>query len=189
MSRRFLLAAAALVLSLPALVATAAETYSADPVHSSIVFRVKHLDVAYFWGRFSALSGTFAIDDASPEKSTLQFAAEVKSVDSGNPKRDEHLRSADFFNAAQFPTITFKSTAVKKAGDRYEVTGDFTMLGVTKSITVSIEKTGEAATKMGQRAGFETSFSLKRSDFGMTKLTDIVGDEVKLFISVEGVKK
>lgn len=186
--RRFIIAVAALVVGLPAL-ARAADTYTADPVHCSIIFRVRHLDVSWFWGRINSPTGSFTLDEAEPEKSTMQFALEIKDINTGNPKRDEHLRSPDFFNAAQFPTITFKSTAVKKAGDHYEVTGDLTLLGVTKSITVSVEKSGEGKTQAGQRAGIETSFTIKRSDFGMNKMVGAVGDEVKLFLSIEGEKK
>lgn len=189
MRKRFLIALAALAFCLPSF-AAAADNYEADPVHSSVVFRIKHVDVAYFWGRFNGIKGNFMLDAEKPENSALQFQVEVKAIDTGNAKRDEHLRSPDFFNAAQFPTISFKSTSVKKAGDRYEVTGDLTMLGVTKPLTVSLEKTGEADTKqMGHRMGFETTFTLKRSEWGMTKFMEMLGDEVKMVVSVEGQKK
>lgn len=189
MRNRFSIVLAFMTLGVVGL-AQAADTYTADPVHSSVVFRIKHMDVAHVWGRFNGLKGEFALDEGAPESSSLQFQVEAKNVDTGNAKRDEHLRSPDFFNAAQFPAITFKSTAVKKAGDRYEVTGDLTLLGVTKSITVSVDKTGQADTKqMGPRMGFETTFTIKRSDFGMNKMMGAVGDEVKLIVAVEGGKK
>ena len=119
MNRRLTFAAtltAALALSL-APIARAGETYKADPVHSSAVFRSHHANAGYVWGRFNDPAGTFTLDDADPTKSTFSGEIKADSVDTHNDKRDAHLKSPDFFNAKQFPTISFQSTAVKAVKD------------------------------------------------------------------------
>src|SRR5947209_2684638 len=104
--------------------ALAAETYTADTVHSSVLFRVKHMNVSYFHGRFDKLTGSFTLDTADPSKSKFDFTVDTESVDTADKKRDDHLRRADFFNAKQYPKITFKSTSVASAGnDALDVTG------------------------------------------------------------------
>lgn len=168
-----------------------ADTYKVDPVHSSVVFSIKHAGVTDFHGSFNEINGTVVFDAADPAKSSVELTVPVESVDSRHPKRDAHLKSPDFFNAAEFPAITFKSTKVEAAGaDTFKVTGDFTLLGVTKSITVDFKKGKEGKGMEGEtRGGGETRFTLKRSDYGMTFMPDVLGDEVSLVISVEGVKQ
>ena len=113
----------------------------------------------------------------------------TENVDTANEKRDAHLKSPDFFDAKQFPLITFKSTSVKADGDNFEVTGDLNLHGVTKQITVPLKKTGESDTgKMGYRTGWQAEVDLKRSDFGMTGMQGAIGDDVHLIISFEAVK-
>lgn len=187
--------ASALALSLGLLstpLAQAADTFKVDPVHSYVVFQIKHLDVGNNWGRANSPTGTFTIDDADASKSSISISVKADSIDTGNAARDTHLKGPDFFDAKQFPNITFKSTAVKKTGEKtYEVTGDFTLHGVTKPLTVTLTKVGEGdkgAQAGGVRAGYETSFTIKRTDFGMTGMTQAVGDEVKLTVSFEGTK-
>ncbi len=163
-----------------------ADTYKLDPVHSMIVFKVNHLGVSNTYGRFNGPTGTFVTDDG---KESFEASVATDNIDTGNPKRDQHLKSPDFFNSKQFPELTFKSTGVKKTGDNYEVTGDLTIHGVTKSVTVPLTKVGEANTPMGAREGFEGTFTLKRSDYGMTTMVGPVGDDVTLMINLEGVKE
>jgi polyisoprenoid-binding protein YceI len=168
---------------------TAAE-WSVDPVHSSVIFRAKHFNTAYFYGRFDDLHGTVNFDEASPGSSSLDLELKVDSVNTGSGKRNDHLKSPDFFNAAKFPTCTFKSKSFAKAGENtFDVAGDLTVHGVTKPITVKLEKTGQGSTQMGERIGFETVFTLKRSDFGITFMPDGIGDEIRLIISLEAQKK
>lgn len=169
----------------------AADTFKADNVHSSVIFRIKHLNVSYSYGRFNELSGMFTFDDAKPEQSKFEFEVKVDSVDTADAKRDAHLKKAELFDAATYPTITFKSTAVKKTGDNtYDVTGDLTLRGTTKPITVKLDRVGAGPDAWGgYRSGFETTFTIKRSDFGMTALKDGLGDEVRLLVSVEGVRQ
>lgn len=175
---------------LPLTTIQAAETFEIDPIHSSVVFKVRHLNVADFYGRFNEIKGTVSFDKDSPEKSSVIAEVPVESIDTHNDKRDQHLKSPDFFNAKQFPVISFKSTKVEKDGDDFKVTGDFTLHGVTKSVTVEFDKVGEGKGMQGElRAGGETEFKIKRSDFGMKFMPDAIGDEIEIKLSIEGVKK
>jgi polyisoprenoid-binding protein YceI len=170
----------------------AAETYKADPVHSTSVFRIKHANAAYFWGRFNDPMGTFTIDAADPTKSTFEVELTADKIDTNNDKRNAHLKSPDFFNAKQYPKITFKNTSVKKGqGDNMlDVTGDLTMHGVTKPITVQVELTGkgEFPPKV-QRAGVEANFVVKTGDFEIKGMPGALSDEVKVVVSLEGIKQ
>src|SRR5688500_4153946 len=187
--RRTFITALVIALSLGTF-AVAADTYKVDAEHAAVIFRVTHLNVGNAYGRFNDQTGTIVYDKADPSKSTFTFEVKTENVDTDNDKRDAHLNRADFFDAKQFPTITFKSTAVKDlGGDKLELTGDLNLHGVTKSITFPIKKTGEADTgKMGYRTGWEAEVDLKRSDYGMTGLQGPVGDDVHLVVSFEAVK-
>lgn len=167
----------------------AAETYDVDKSHSSILFRVKHLGVSYAYGRFNDFSGTVVVD-ADAAKCSVEIVAKTESVDSNDAKRDQHLKSPDFFNVKQFPALSFKSTKVAISGEKYEVTGDLTMKGVTKPLTVVLDRVGSGKDPWGgYRTGFEGTFTVKRSDFGMNYMPDGIGDEVKILISIEGIRK
>ena len=123
--------------------AYAAETYKLDPAHTSIVFRVKHLGVSYVFGRFNGPTGSFVFDESSPSKNAIEMQAETKNIDTAVEKRDTHLKSPDFFNAGEYPLVSFKSKSVKKSGETaYEVSGDLTLLGKTRPITVEVHATG-----------------------------------------------
>lgn len=165
-----------------------AEQFKVDRVHSSVVFRVKHMGVSYFYGRFNDVGGSFAFDDADETKCSFDIEVKTESVDTHNEKRDNHLKSPDFFNAKQYPTIRFKSSAVKKTGDNtFEVSGELTLLGQTKPLTVTVERVGMGKGRGGgSLCGFETTFTIKRSDFGMTYGLEGVSDEVRLTVSLEG---
>jgi polyisoprenoid-binding protein YceI len=171
--------------------AAAAETYQLDPEHTSVVFRVKHLGVAYVYGRFNGPGGTFVFDEKSPAKSSIAIQVDAKNVDTAVEVRDKHLKSPDFFDAGDNPVIKFQSRSVKKSGqDSYEVSGDLTLLGKTRPITVTARQTGHAKDPWGNfRLGFETSFTIKRSDFGMDFMMGVAGDDVLLTVSVEGVRQ
>ena len=171
--------------------AVAADTYKLDPAHTSVVFRVKHLDVANVYGRFNGPNGSFVFDGASPADSSIEMQVNAQNVDTAVEKRDNHLRSPDFFNAAEYPVIHFKSSEVKKAGSNsYEISGDLTLLGKTRPITVKARQTGEGKDPWGNyRCGFMTSFTVKRSEFGMNFMMGGVGDDVLLTVSVEGIRQ
>jgi polyisoprenoid-binding protein YceI len=167
-----------------------ADTYSIDPVHSSLLFRIKHLNVSYVYGRINGVEGTVNVDEADPAKTSFDVSVKVANVDTGNKNRDNHLKTPEFFNAAEFPTINFKSTSVKVGDDKkLEVTGNLTMHGQTKPVTATLEFVGAANTRMGQRAGYDGMMTLKRSAFGMDQMTDAIGDDVIIKIGLEAVKK
>jgi polyisoprenoid-binding protein YceI len=168
----------------------AADDYAVDAMHAGVNFKISHLGLSWVYGRFNDFSGTFTIDAADPAKCSFNLSIKTESVDTNNMKRDEHLRSPDFFNAKQFPVITFKSTAVKPLKDGYQVTGDLTLHGVTKSVSFALLGGRKAEFPKGvQRTGFSTELTIKRSEFGIDKGTDAVGDEVPISISFEGTKK
>jgi polyisoprenoid-binding protein YceI len=168
----------------------AADKYVVDAVHTSVSFKVGHVGISYIHGRFNEMSGEFTLDKANPAGSSFTMSIRADTVDTNNKKRDEHLRSPDFFNVKQFPMITFKSTSVKPAGDGYEVTGDFTLHGVTKPITLTLKGGKEVEFPKGvTRTGFSTELTVKRTDFGMDKLVGPAGDEVHIAVSFEGTRK
>jgi polyisoprenoid-binding protein YceI len=185
---------AAVVLGVAALAAPpagGAETYQVDPVHSSVVFRVKHMNTSYSWGRFNAVAGSFSVADGDPAQCRFEFQVKAASVDTGNPKRDGHLKSPDFLNAVQYPTISFKSRSAASAGqDTYDVTGDLTLHGVTKPVTVKVTRTGSGKGPMGRPiAGLTANVTVKRTDFGMSNMVGAVGDDVWINVSIEGVRR
>lgn len=167
--------------------------YEIDTTHSMIIFRAKHNGVSYNYGRFNEFTGEIMISADAVIERTVEFEVKAASIDTGNQKRDQHLRSSDFFSAKQFPLITFKSTEVsEKEGqeDILEVTGDLELHGVKKSITVDAKITGRAKGKDGESLiGFESTFTIKRSEFGMTYGMGSVSDDIQITVSVEAVHK
>ncbi|MCB9876886.1 MAG: YceI family protein [Planctomycetes bacterium] len=160
-----------------------------DPVHSSVVFQVKHANASWFFGTFDKIEGAVTLDEAAPEKGSVTLTIPVDSVDTNDQKRDGHLKGPDFFNSAENPDITFTSTKIGKKGDKLAVTGDLSMAGHTKSITMTVDKVGEGEF-YGARKGYLAMFTIKRSDFGMTYGVDknVLGDEVSLHVGLELVK-
>ncbi len=182
-----------LLLLLPATpVLGSAATYRVDTSHSSVIFSVKRMDVVNVYGRFNGLQGSLVVDSEDPARSSVELELRAEAVDTDNERRDNHLRSPDFFNAAQFPVIRFKSTGVRALGDnRYEVTGDLGLLGVTRSIAIEVEMTGSGQDPRRGTSliGFETTFTLKRSDFGMNFMMGPLSDDVRLTIAVHGMSE
>jgi len=168
--------------------ALAADAYKVDGGHSNVIFRIKHLNAAWFYGRFNEISGTFLVDDADASKNVIDIEVKAESVDAKMDKLNEHLKSADFFSVREFPTISFKSTAISKGEEgKIKATGNLTLHGVTKEIGVELEPTGPVSDpRGGQRAGFEAIFTIKRSDYGMNFMPEQLGDEVRLIVSIEG---
>lgn len=168
----------------------AGDTFKLDPVHSSLLFKVKHLGVSYSYGRFNEMDGQIVWDSADPSKSTFSVTVKTSSVDTANAKRDEHLRSPDFFDAKQFPTLSFKSTSVKPAGEnKYEVTGDLTIRGVTKPITVTLEHVGVNSGQRGTKTGFDGQFTINRQDFGVAYMPQGIGNDVTILVALEADKQ
>jgi polyisoprenoid-binding protein YceI len=168
----------------------AADHYAVDTAHAGIVFKIAHVGISWTFGRFNDFSGSFTLDSADPAKSQFTINIKATSIDTGNKQRDDHLRSPDFFNVKQYPAITFKSTAVRPRQDGYEVTGDLTMHGVTAPITFTLTGGKQAEFPPGvKRTGFTADFTIKRSDFGINKFLEGVGDEVFISVSFEGTRK
>ena len=166
-----------------------ADTFKIDPVHSSIVFSIKYL-VSDFYGRFNDLSGQVVFDKADPAKSSVELTIPVESIDTHYAKRDQHLKSPDFFNAKQFPAIVFKSKSIEGSGENYKVTGDLNLHGVTKPLTLEIKRGPDGNGPEGEiRGGGETRFTIKRSDFGMNFMQGALGDEVTVLLILQGVKQ
>jgi polyisoprenoid-binding protein YceI len=179
-----------LVLIVSGVTAQAAD-YTLDTAHTGVYFKIQHLKFSYTFGRFDQVTGAFAFDSGDLAASKFAFTLQAHSVNTGHEKRDNHLRSPDFFNAKQFPEITFTSTKIEAADepDHFRVTGDLTLLGHTKPITVTLHKLGEGPDGMGkERIGFDAKFTIQRSDFGMNKMLNAIGDEVTLHVSFEGIK-
>jgi polyisoprenoid-binding protein YceI len=189
---RFAVLAASMALAAPAL---AGDTYTFDKAHTNIGFQVRHI-YTNVSGRFTDFAGTIQVDRARPESSTVDFTIQATSIDTADQRRDQHLRSADFFDVANHPTITFKSTSVKPNGkDSWLVTGDFTMHGVTRSIVLPVTVLGEGKDPMGnEKLGLETALTLNRKDYGLNWNRALetggvlVGEDVKVQIAVEANK-
>lgn len=171
--------------------ALAADNYQIDGVHSSAVFKIKHLNIANVYGRFNDISGSVMVDAANPAKSSVEIVIKTDSVDTNNEKRDAHLKSPDFFNAKQFPTLSFKSTKVEKmSADKYKVSGNLTLHGVTKAISFTFHKTGEGKDPWGNmRMGGEASFTVNRMDYGVKYMPDGLSHDVTIMVAFEGVKQ
>ncbi len=171
--------------------ATSADEYQVDGKHSTVIFRVKHLGVSYFYGRFNDIKGSITFDEANPKSLVLNVEIQTDSIDTNDKRRDEHLKGPDFFHAKQYKTMTFKSTKVKKGkDDALRVTGDLTLRGVTKSITVNLGLVGSGTDSRGrQRVGFKTSFTFKRTDYGMDYMVDGLSDKVRIIVSLEGLRQ
>ena len=189
---RFLASSLLTVLSLleAASSTRAADDYAIDPMHACINFKISHLGLSWVHGRFDHFAGGFTLDADDPNRSSFVVTVNADSVDTNNQKRDDHLRSPDFFNVKQFPAIAFKSTSVKAIPDGYQVTGDLNLHGVTRPVTIGLMGGRKAEFPRGvQRTGFSGELLLKRSEFGMDKLSPAVGDEVYIAVSFEGTKK
>ncbi|MDR0534383.1 MAG: YceI family protein [Verrucomicrobiales bacterium] len=171
-------------------VQAATETYQLDPAHTNLGFKIKHLGISWVSGSFKKFEGTVVVDTDTPANSKIKVTVEANSVDTGNTKRDTHLNSPDFFDTAKFPTLSFESTKLTDKGQGvFEVEGNFTLHGVTKPVTITLNTAGPAAMQGQTRRGGDTEFTIKRSDYGMDKMVGPVGDEVKISLSFEAIKQ
>jgi polyisoprenoid-binding protein YceI len=187
---------AAVVIAGGPAVAVAADTYVVDKTHSEALFTIKHL-MSRVTGRFSDLSGSIAVDVANPAASSVEFTINAASIDTNAADRDKDLRSPNFFDVEKYPTITFKSSKVTPAGkDKFTVEGSLTMHGVAKQVSLPVEFLGFGKDPWGNdKAGFAVETVLNRKDYGLNwnKALDqggfLLGDEVKVVISLEAAKK
>ena len=187
--RRLILA---LICFTPAIASTDAQPtkFALDNTHTSVIFGIGHLGLSYTYGRFNKVSGEFTLDNADPTKSMFKISIDTASVDTNDAKRDEHLRTPEFLDTAKFPVMEFVSSSVVKTDKGMDVKGNMTLHGVTKEITIPLTKVGEGNRPFGDyRAGVLTQFTIKRSDYDMKNLLNVVGDDVTITFSFEGIKQ
>jgi len=192
MRKRTVLFGSLAALAFAAVTYAATETFQFDKAHSLVGFRIRHF-VSKVEGRFKDYEGAIQIDRQNPANSRVDLTIQAASIDTGNENRDKDLRSANFFDVDKFPTITFKSTKVAaKGNDTYEVTGDFTMHGVTKPIVVTVRHGGFAKAGKVEKAGFEiVGLKIDRKDYGITwnRAVDqggvMLGEDVEINVQVE----
>ena len=191
-SNRRLFPVLALLLALPAVAiaqpAPAVTVFTIDPVHSGVKFEIDHLLVSTVSGRFTQFKGTITLSKANNVQSGVDVVIDAASINTDETKRDNHLKSPDFFDVAKYPTITFKSSSVADAGNgQWNVTGTFTMHGVSKTLVIPVSQRGPVAGMApgSQVVGYKGALSLKRSEFGMDKMIGLVGDKVDITLNVE----
>jgi polyisoprenoid-binding protein YceI len=168
-------------------------TWNVDPVHSSVEFHVKHLGIATVKGKFKEFEGALEV---TPDGAGAHGSVKVASVDTGEPQRDEHLRSADFFDAENIPQITFSSTSIRPSGDdEFEIEGDFSIHGVTHPLTLQATLEGQETDQQGNdRVGLSATAQISRSDYGMKfnmalgSGNVVVSDKVKILLEISAVK-
>lgn len=171
-------------------------TWKIDSAHTSVEFSVRHLMITTVKGRFADVTGTVKSDDLDPAKGEVDITVGIASIDTREAQRDAHLRSADFFEADTFPTMTFRSTRIESKGEGFTLVGDLTIRGVTRAVAFDVTSEGRVTDPWGgERAGFSATTRIKRSDFGLTWNQAletggvVVGDEVKIAIDAELVKQ
>jgi polyisoprenoid-binding protein YceI len=183
-ARRLLLAS---LLTASASVFAAPQTFTIDPTHTQVSFTYNHFGFSNPTSRLEDIKGTVVVDQADWAKSSVNVTMPLSGLHTGVPKLDEHLKTPDFFDAAKFPDVTFKSTQVTKTGaETLDITGDLTVHGVTKPVTLHahVNKIGENKMISSSTAGFDADTTLKRSDFGVGKYVPMVSDEVHVHITV-----
>jgi len=191
MFKKTLLAMTGASLLLGSLTASAAD-YKIDKEgqHAFIQFRIQHLGYSWLYGTFKDFDGRFTFDEKNPAADKVDVTINTSSIDTNHAERDKHLRSADFLNTSKNPQATFKSTAVEKEDDELKITGDLTLNGVTKPVTLEAKMLGEGKDPWGgYRAGFEAEGEIALKDFNITKDLGPASQKVQLMISVEGVRQ
>lgn len=186
----------AVALAALAIVSTAyaQDTYTIDPVHSSVAFKVKHMMVSDVKGAFEGFSGSIKLDPKNLENSSVEVTIDATSISTRNQKRDTHLKSADFFDVEKFPTLTFKSKKITKKGEQWVAIGDLTMHGVTKEIELPFTLSGPMSMGEASIMGVSAAAEVNRQDFGVSwnKMLDsggvVVSDKVRIEIDVEAKK-
>ena len=176
---------------------SATRLYEIDPTHTNVIFKIRHGSVTNFYGRFNDTQGSINFDKDNIANSSMNLVVQISSIDTHNPTRDGHLKGADFFNARQYDEASFVSTGIKDAGNgKYVVTGDFTLQGKTVSISADLHDIRTGKFRDFDVLGVEARFTIKRSDFGITKYLDPkdpnkgpLGDEVEIIVAIEAVGK
>jgi len=173
--------------------AVAADTYLSDPPHVFIYYKIDHFGWSKNMGRFNDAAATLVVDEENPGNSSVEVVIQAASIDTNHEARDNHLRSPDFFNAEEFPEITFESTAIERKDETTgTVTGDLTIIGVTKPVTFDFvwhKPTPHFSRTDEIHTGFSAELTLNRSEWGMEKFIPGIGDEVTLFLEIEAIKQ
>ncbi|MCQ6956928.1 YceI family protein [Mucilaginibacter aquariorum] len=167
-----------------------------DPMHSEVQFKVKHLVISTVSGFFKSFEGQLETENEDFTGAKIEFSLDVNSIDTTQPQRDEHLKSAEFFDAATYPKITFKSTSFTADGDDYKLVGDLTIKDITKPVTLAVEYGGSAGDFYGNtKAGFEVTGKINRKEFGLVwdGVTEagsiVVGEDIKLNMNIQFAKQ
>ena len=170
--------------------------WAVDPTHSEVQFKVKHLVISTVTGAFKVFSGSLETENEDFTNAIIEFSLDVNSIDTNQEQRDEHLKSADFFDAGKFPEIKFKSTSFEKDGDDYKLLGGLTIKDVTKPVKLDVEFGGSATDFYGNlKAGFEISGKINRKDYGLvwSGITEagaiVVGEDIKISINLQFAKQ
>lgn len=186
-----ILALALLLTALASVAAAEPTAYKVDPAHSAVSFTIRHF-VSNVPGRFGDFNGVIKYDKQNPAASSVEFTVKAASINTDNADRDNHLKSADFFDVEKFPTLTFASTKVAaKDADTLDVTGNLTIHGVTKQVTIPVDVLGTIKGPRGEKAGFETAFTINRKEYGViwNRVLDaggtVLGEDVKVNIAIE----
>ena len=193
LSFKSLLAGAICAAAMSPVLSYAAETFAVDPAHTQTVFTIDHLGYSKVTGDFHDIKGEVLLDEQKPNDSSVDVTIGTSSIDTGLAARDDVLRSPAFFSVDKFPSISFKSTKVRKTGNKTaDVLGDLTLLGVTKPVTLKVTFNRVAPDQMRGNAtvaGFTATGAIKRSDFGMKTYLPYIGDDVNLTLNFEGIKQ
>jgi len=165
-------------------------SFAVDPAHTTAQFVIGHLGVSRTVGRFNELQGSYQLDSENPAANSAEFTLQTASIDSNHQKRDDHLRSPDFLDVKQFPTLTFKSTSYKGSADKGVLSGNLTLHGVTKPVSFDVEKVGEGSDPWGgYRSGFVAKATIQRSEFGVSYFIPGVTDATEIALFVEGIRQ
>jgi polyisoprenoid-binding protein YceI len=188
MKRKLGIASAAVLFTVAGIASAAVETFKFNKQHTLVGFRIRHI-LTKVEGRFKDFDGTIWLDRANPSASKVELTIQAASIDTGVDDRDKDLRSRNYFEVEKYPTITFKSSKVEDKGkDLYDVTGEFSLHGVTKTIHVPVKAMGFGTMGKTEKAGFEIAFPMIRKEYGIERGGPIVGDEVEINIQIEADK-
>lgn len=179
-----------MLLSVGTVLGAESGNYIVDTDHTHIGFSVSHLGISFVVGRFNSFSGEFKVDPQG--ESSVSISVDTASVDTNNERRDRHLRSGDFFNAAIHPKMQFQSSKVNfnENGEPTEIKGNLTLHGVTREVTLAVGEVGSGLGPLGKtRAGYQAKTSINRSDFAMNEFLAVAGDQVDILINLEGIKQ
>ena len=175
--------------SLPPVAASDAVEFQVDPGHSGVLFRIGHLGVSNFYGRFNEVTGAYTLDEESAAGCSIQIEIACSSVDTNSEDRDKHIKGPDFLLTKQFPKASFTSTKISGSKPTYRVVGDLTLRGETREVEFEATLIGSKQTRMGYRSGFEGTFSIDRSDFGMDSFPkEALTEEIQLTFFIEGIR-